>query len=216
MLTAFGNLESVFFRGVGPSGYDIYGAKFAGGLGEFRVRLGADGNIEDIAFRADGDSTPGETLTCAQEQTLQAAGATVPIQLLIYNASGVDIRIFALDSDGKRSRALMIGDDRSASFLARDSFEIKLVRLRLPVSRDLKVEPRGSLVITHSAGGKESRLTLEPIGSGGAKNSIHTSSSMAPRPGVSVRVTTQARKMPMTDARATRTAASQTVVQMSW
>jgi hypothetical protein len=119
MLAAFGDVESVFFRGVGPGGYDIYGAKFAGGLGEFRVRLGADGNIEDMGFRADGDSTPGEILTCAQEQTLRAAGATVPIQLLIYNASGVDVRAFALDGDGKRSRALMIGDDRPTSFLAR-------------------------------------------------------------------------------------------------
>jgi hypothetical protein len=118
MLAAFGDVESVFFRGVGPGGYDIYGAQFAGGLGEFRVRLGADGNIEDMGFRADGDSTPGEILTCAQEQTLQAAGATAPIQLLIYNASGVDIRAFALDGKGKRSRALMIGDDRSAAFLA--------------------------------------------------------------------------------------------------
>jgi hypothetical protein len=119
MLAAFGDVESVFFRGVGPGGYDIYGAQFAGGLGEFRVRLGADGNIEDIGFRGDGDSTPGGILTCAQEQTLQAAGATVPIQLFIYNASGVDIRAFALDGDGKRSRALTIGDDRPTSFLAR-------------------------------------------------------------------------------------------------
>jgi hypothetical protein len=118
MLATFGAVESVFFRGVGPGGYDIYGAQFPNGLGEFRVRLGADGNIEDIGFRADGDSTPGEMLTCAQEQTLQAAGATVPIQLLIYNASGVDVRAFALDGEGKRSRALMIGDDGSAAFPA--------------------------------------------------------------------------------------------------
>jgi hypothetical protein len=118
MLAAFGPVESVFFRGVGPGGYDIFGAQFPNGLGEFRVRLGADGNIEDMGFRADGDSTPGETLSCVQEQTLQAAGATVPIQLLIYNATGADIRAFALDGDGKRSRTLMIGDDRSAAFLA--------------------------------------------------------------------------------------------------
>ena len=118
MLVAFGDVESVFFRGVGPGGYDIYGAQFANGLAEFRVRLGADGTIEDMGFRADGDSTPGEMLTCAQEQTLQAAGAIVPIQMLIYNASGVDVRAFALDGDGKRSRTLMIGDDRSAAFLA--------------------------------------------------------------------------------------------------
>jgi hypothetical protein len=119
MLAAFGDVKSVFFRGVGPGGYDIYGAQFANGLGEFRVRLGADGNIEDMGFRGDGDDTPGEILTCAQEPTLQAAGATVPIQLLIYNASGVDVRAFALDGDGKRSRGFTIGDDRSAAFPAR-------------------------------------------------------------------------------------------------
>lgn len=119
MLAAFGEVESVFFRGVGPGGYDIYGAEFANGLGEFRVRLDADGNIEDLGFRGDGDSTPGGILTCAQEQTSRAAGATLPIQLFIYNVSGVDIRAFALDGDGKRSRALMIGDDRPTSFPAR-------------------------------------------------------------------------------------------------
>ncbi len=119
MLAAFGDVELVFFRGVGPGGYDIYGAQFANGLGEFRVRLGADRNVEDMAFRGDGDSTPGEILTCAQEQTLKAVPETVPIQLFVYNASGVDIRAFALDGDGERSRALMIGDARPTSFLAR-------------------------------------------------------------------------------------------------
>jgi hypothetical protein len=118
MLTALGAVESVFFRGVGPGGYDIYGAKFASGLAEFRVRLASDGNIEDMVFRPDGDSTPGEILTCAQERTLKAVRDTVPIQLLLYNDSGADIRAFALDGDGGRSQDLMIGDDRSAPFLA--------------------------------------------------------------------------------------------------
>jgi hypothetical protein len=118
MLAALGAVESVFFRGVGPGGYDIYGAKFASGLAEFRVRLAPDGNIEDIIFRPDGDSTPGEVLSCAKEQTLKALGDTVPIQLLLYNESGADIRAFALDGDGRRSHDLMIGDDRSAAFLA--------------------------------------------------------------------------------------------------
>jgi hypothetical protein len=118
MLTALGAVESVFFRGVGPGGYDIYGAKFASGLAEFRVQLGLDGNITDIGFRPEGDGTPGEILTCAQEQTLKAVGDTVPIQLLLYNDSGADIRVLTLDGDGGRSRDFIIGDDRSAAFLA--------------------------------------------------------------------------------------------------
>jgi BlaR1 peptidase M56/Domain of unknown function (DUF3471) len=117
MLTAVGAVESVFFRGVGPGGYDIYGAKFASGLAEFRVRLAPDGNIEDMGFRPDGDGTPGEILACEQEQTLKAVRDNVPIQLLLYNDSGADIRAFAIDGDGRRSRDLMIGDDRSAPIL---------------------------------------------------------------------------------------------------
>jgi beta-lactamase regulating signal transducer with metallopeptidase domain len=118
MLTALGAVESVFFRGVGPGGYDIYGAKFARGLAEFRVRLATEGNIEDIIFRPDGDSTPGGILACAQEQTLKAVRGTVPIQLVLYNESGTDIHAFGLDGDGGRSRDLMIGDDQWAPFLA--------------------------------------------------------------------------------------------------
>jgi BlaR1 peptidase M56/Domain of unknown function (DUF3471) len=118
MLAAFGAVESVFFRGVGPGGYDIYGAQFAKGFAEFRVRLAADGTIEDIAFRPDGDGASGEVRTCAQEQTLKAVPDTVPIQHFVYNESGADVRVFALDGDGKRTRDIMIGDDRSAPFLA--------------------------------------------------------------------------------------------------
>jgi hypothetical protein len=119
MLTALGAVESVFFRGVGPGGYDIYGAKFAAGLAEFRVRLAPDGNIEDIAFRPDGDGTPGGVLTCAQERTLTPVTQTVPIELLLYNDSGADIHAFTLDGDGRRSRDLNIGDDQSVRFPAR-------------------------------------------------------------------------------------------------
>jgi hypothetical protein len=118
ILTALGAIESVFFRGVGPGGFDIYGAKFARGLAEFRVRSAPDGNIEDIVLRPDGDSTPGEIVTCAQEQTLKAVRDIVPIQLWLYNETGAEIRAFALDGGGRRSLNLMIGDDRSASFLA--------------------------------------------------------------------------------------------------
>jgi hypothetical protein len=117
MLTALGAVESVFFRGVGPGGYDIYGAKFAAGLAEFRVRLAPDGNIEDIAFRPDGDGTPGGVVTCA-DQPLPRVPQTVPIELLLYNDSGADIHASPLEGDGRRSRDLTVGDDRSARFLA--------------------------------------------------------------------------------------------------
>jgi BlaR1 peptidase M56/uncharacterized protein DUF3471 len=119
MLTALGAVESVFFRGVGPGGYDIYGVQFASGLAEFRVRLATDGNIEDLGFRPDGDGTLGQILACAQEQTLKAVQDTVPIQLMLYNDSGADIRVFALDGDGRRSRDLVIADERSSAFIAR-------------------------------------------------------------------------------------------------
>jgi len=118
MLTALGAVESIFFRGVGPGGYDIYGVQFASGLAEFRVRLATDGTIEDLGFRPDGDGTPGRILACAQEQTLKAVQDTVHIQLTLYNDSGADIHVFALDGDGTRSRDLVIGDARSVPFIA--------------------------------------------------------------------------------------------------
>ncbi|MGY3104600.1 hypothetical protein ACVWW7_001227 [Bradyrhizobium sp. LM6.9] len=53
-LLALGGLESIFFRGVGPGGYDIYGAKFENGTAEFRLLLEPDGKAGDVIFRADG------------------------------------------------------------------------------------------------------------------------------------------------------------------
>jgi hypothetical protein len=114
LTTALGTVESVFFRGVGPGGYDIYGAKFANGFAEFRILVDPHGNIEDMIFRPGGDDTPGGMVTCAQEQTLRSLLRTAPIRLVLYNSSGADIRVFALDFEGKRSRYVMIGDDRSA------------------------------------------------------------------------------------------------------
>jgi BlaR1 peptidase M56/Domain of unknown function (DUF3471) len=117
LITALGAVESVFFRGVGPGGYDIYGAKFASGFAEFRMLVGADENIEDMIFRPDGDDTPGGVVTCSQEQALKSLPRTAPIRLQLYNVSGADVRVFALDFEGKRSRYTMIGDDRSALIL---------------------------------------------------------------------------------------------------
>jgi len=117
MLAALGAVESVFFRGVGPGGYDIYGAKFAKGFAEFRILVGPGGTTEDMIFRPDGDDTPGGLAACSQEQSLRTSPGTAPIKLLLYNASGADIRVFALDFEGKRRRSVSIGDDRSAPIL---------------------------------------------------------------------------------------------------
>jgi hypothetical protein len=118
MIAALGAVESVFFRGVGPGGFDIYGAKFANGVAEFRILVTADGNIEDMIFRPDGDGTPGEVAACAQEQMLKPAPGAAPIQVWLYNDSGADIRVTAVDAEGEQSRAVSIGDERSAPVLA--------------------------------------------------------------------------------------------------
>ena len=65
MLATLGAVQSVFFRGVGPGGYDIYGAQFANGAAEFRLSVAADGTIDDLLFRPNGDETPGAVLACA-------------------------------------------------------------------------------------------------------------------------------------------------------
>jgi hypothetical protein len=118
MLTALGGAESVFFRGVGPGGYDIYGAKFANGFAEFRILMGADGRTEDLLFRPDGDDTPGGFAACSDEPTLRAASGTAPIKVVVYNTSGADIELFELDADGRRQPYGTIGDERSAPIQA--------------------------------------------------------------------------------------------------
>jgi len=54
MMTAFGAVESIFFRGVGPGGYDIYGVKFAKGFAEFRFLMGADGKAAKLILHVNG------------------------------------------------------------------------------------------------------------------------------------------------------------------
>jgi hypothetical protein len=116
-LAALGAVESIFFRGVGPGGYDIYGVKFANGSAEFRLLMGAGGATEDLIFRPDGDVTPGGILACAQEPMLKSAGDTAPIQLLLFNASGADIHLYGLDAQGQRTRHLALADNRSVPIL---------------------------------------------------------------------------------------------------
>jgi hypothetical protein len=118
MLTVLGPPESIFFRGVGPGGYDIYGVKFANGFGEFRLLMGTDGTIEDVAFRPDGDDTPGAVAACSEEASLKPAPDKAPIRLLLFNDTGADINLVSVDADGQRTRRGTIGTDRSGSILS--------------------------------------------------------------------------------------------------
>ena len=118
MLTVLGPPESIFFRGVGPGGYDIYGVKFANGFGEFRLLMGTDGTIEDVAFRPDGDDTPGRVAACSEEASLKPSPDKAPIRLLLFNDTGADINLVSVDADGQRTRRGTIGTDRSGSILS--------------------------------------------------------------------------------------------------
>ena len=110
--------ELIFFRGVGPGGYDIYGVKFANGFGEFRLLMGTDGTIEDVAFRPDGDDTPGRVAACSEEASLKPSPDKAPIRLLLFNDTGADINLVSVDADGQRTRRGTIGTDRSGSILS--------------------------------------------------------------------------------------------------
>ncbi|MEH2612799.1 M56 family metallopeptidase [Bradyrhizobium sp. AZCC 1693] len=111
MFKAFGAVESIFFRGVGPGGYDIYGVKFANGVAEFRILLGADDKADDVIFRPDGNNKPGGIVACSEEGGLRATAETAPIKVLIYNGSGSDLQLFKLDAEGKRAAFGTIGED---------------------------------------------------------------------------------------------------------
>jgi beta-lactamase regulating signal transducer with metallopeptidase domain len=113
MLTALGAAESIYFRGVGPGGYDIYGVKFANGFGEFRLMMGADGTMEDIVFRPDGDETPGGVTSCTDERPLKAERDTAPIRVVLVNGTGADIHLFSVDFEGHRTRHSTIGDEQT-------------------------------------------------------------------------------------------------------
>jgi hypothetical protein len=113
MLKALGAVESIFFRGVGPGGYDIYGVKFANGSAEVRLRLGADGKADDVIFRPDGNDAPGAVLACSDEAGLKSHGDSVPISVFFYNGTGKDIQLYELDSAGKRMARGTLGEDAS-------------------------------------------------------------------------------------------------------
>src|SRR4051812_5834706 len=99
---ALGGLESIFFRGVGPGGYDIYGAKFENGTAEFRLLIEPDDKAGDVIFRADGNDELGGIVPCSEEANVRGRAGTSPIRIMVYNEMGDDIQIFNLDVDGNR------------------------------------------------------------------------------------------------------------------
>jgi len=115
MLRSFGNVESIFFRGVGPGGYDIYGVKFANGSADFRLLLDADGKVEDVLFQPNGDDKPGGVVACSAEQTLKSADTGAAIRILIANETGADIQLYNLDAKGNRTAHGMIADQLSTA-----------------------------------------------------------------------------------------------------
>ena len=114
---ALGQVESVFFRGVGPGGYDIYGAKFENGMGEFRLLIDPDGKVGDVLFRPDGNEELGGIAACAAEAGLRGRAGTSPIRIMFYNDLGDDIVVSNLDADGNRRIQSTIGNSMSSSFL---------------------------------------------------------------------------------------------------
>lgn len=110
---ALGAVESIFFRGVGPGGYDIYGAKFDNGTAEFRLLLEPDGKVGDVLFRADGNDELGGIVPCAEEMNVRGRAGTSPIRIMVYNEMGDDIRVFNLDADGHRKAQSVVRPNAS-------------------------------------------------------------------------------------------------------
>ena len=114
MFKALGAVESIFFRGVGPGGYDIYGVKFNRGFVEIRLLLQADGKAEDAIVRPDGDGEPGGVVGCAEEARLRSREDTAPIKIVLYNSIGADVQLYKLDGEGKRTLHGTIGDNMAS------------------------------------------------------------------------------------------------------
>src|SRR5262249_58609218 len=77
-LRGWGAVDSIFFRGVGPGGYDIYGVKFANGSAEFRIDVAPNGRVDDVNFNPSGDGTLGGGAGCALQPTPPPAPRTAP------------------------------------------------------------------------------------------------------------------------------------------
>jgi hypothetical protein len=114
---ALGAVQSIFFRGVGGGGYDVYGVKFARGTAEFRVLLETDGKIDDVLFRAEGNERVGEVVACSSEKGLRSQADTAPIHVVFYNITDTNIQLYRLDSEGRRTIQGVIGENMSSSVL---------------------------------------------------------------------------------------------------
>ncbi|GLR86275.1 M56 family metallopeptidase [Bradyrhizobium iriomotense] len=114
---ALGPVESIFFRGVGPGGYDIYGAKFENGMAEFRLLIDPDGKAGDVIFRPDGNDELGGIVACSEQAAVRGQAGTSPIRIMIYNDTGDDIQVFNLDADGNRRVQTTIGSSMTSWFL---------------------------------------------------------------------------------------------------
>ena len=108
---ALGAVESIFFRGVGPGGYDIYGAKFENGTAEFRLLLEPDGKAGDVIFRADGNDELGGIVSCTEEANLRGRAGTSPIRIMLYNETEDDIKVFNLGANGERKAQSVVRSD---------------------------------------------------------------------------------------------------------
>ena len=110
---ALGAVETIFFRGVGPGGYDIYGAKFENGTAEFRLLLEPDGKAGDVIFRPDGNDELGGIVSCSQEASVRGRADTSPIRIMLYNETDDDIQVFNLDKNGERKAQRVVRPDMS-------------------------------------------------------------------------------------------------------
>src|SRR5262249_59844564 len=87
-LATLGGVESIYFRGVGPGGYDIYGVKFANGSAEFRIDVAPGGRIDDVNFNPSGDGTLGGGADCAPGPAPQPGARTPPSRFAPYHPRG--------------------------------------------------------------------------------------------------------------------------------
>jgi hypothetical protein len=108
---ALGAVETIFFRGVGPGGYDIYGAKFANGTAEFRLLLDPDGKAGDVIFRPDGNDELGGIVSCSEEASVRGRAGTSPIRIMLYNETADDIQVFNLDANGEHKAQSVVRSD---------------------------------------------------------------------------------------------------------